>query len=275
MKTLYITDLDGTLLNSDGKISEFSEKTINSLIKKGMNFTFATARSIASASGIVDGIDLKLPAVMMNGVFLTDIKQKKQCSVCKIPKEIAKKVIAIFESHGRPPFVYNFNGEYIETEYKTIKSQYEQQFVDKRKSLYRKFDVVENYTAKGDTVYINGIDSKEIIEAVVNDIKKIDGVKYSYYLDIYSGNKYFLEVFYKTAGKWNCIKKLKELYGFDRVVAFGDNGNDVEMLENVDLGIAVGNAQPIAKQVAELIIGDNNSDGVAKYLLDLYEKGVL
>ena len=50
MNTLYVSDLDGTLLNSDVKISENSKNIINTLIDKGMNFTVATARSLVSAS---------------------------------------------------------------------------------------------------------------------------------------------------------------------------------------------------------------------------------
>ena len=56
MKTLYISDLDGTLLNSQGKISDYSIKTINNLINEGMIFTYATARSLVSASPVTRGL---------------------------------------------------------------------------------------------------------------------------------------------------------------------------------------------------------------------------
>ena len=65
------------------------------------------------------------------------------------------------------------------------------------------------------------------------------------------------------------------MYGFDRVVAFGDNGNDVEMLKNADLAVVVGNALPPALEVADIVIDTNDNDGVAKYLLELYRKGEL
>ena len=65
MKTLYVSDLDGTLLNSDTKLSDKTKKIINQLVKNGMNFTFATARSITSAyvvtSGPVSYTHLTLP----------------------------------------------------------------------------------------------------------------------------------------------------------------------------------------------------------------------
>lgn len=274
MKTLYISDLDGTLLDSNGRVSDFTLKTVNDLIGKGMSFTLATARSIASATGLIERFDLKLPAVMMNGVFLTDVPTRRQVGVCKMPAVTAKKVIEVFRKNGRPPFVYTFK-TYIDAEFTALKNDYERQFVAKRQKLYHRFERVGDYTVEGDTVYINGIDERETMEAIAAELEKIDGIRFSRYLDTYSGDKYFVEVFNETAGKWNSIKRLKEMYGFDRVVAFGDNGNDVEMLKNADVAVVVGNAQPVALEVADVIVDTNDNDGVAKYLLELYEKGQL
>ena len=275
MKTLYVTDLDGTLFDSNGHLSEFSQKALNELIASGMNFTVATARSVSSAAGLLDGLNLKIPAVMMNGVFLTDVPTQKHVYVNQIPKELAEKIIDVFIANGRPPFVYTFNGEYIETEFTELKNDYERQFVAKRQKLYRRFEKVDDYTVNGNTVYINGIDYKDTMQDVADGLMKLDGIKFSHYLDTYSGDKYFVEVYVESAGKWNSIKRLKKMYGFDRVVAFGDNGNDVEMLKNADRAIVVGNAQPIAKQYADEVIGTNDNDGVAKYLMDLFKRGEL
>ena len=275
MKTLYVSDLDGTLFDSGGHLSDFTRDTLNELIAGGMNFTVATARSVSSAAGLLDEIDLRVPAVMMNGVFLTDVPTQNQVYVNRYPAELAYRVINVFRSNGRPPFVYSFNGEYIECEFTKLKNDYERQFVAKRQKLYRRFEKVEDYTVGNNTVYINGIDYKETMQAVADELKKIEGIKFSHYLDTYSGDKYFVEVYVESAGKWNSIKRLKEMYGFDRVVAFGDNGNDVEMLKNADLAVVVGNALPPALEVADIVIDTNDNDGVAKYLLELYRKGEL
>ncbi len=275
MKTLYVSDLDGTLLDSTGHLSQFSRNSLNKLIANGVNFTVATARSVSSAAGLLDGLNLKVPAVMMNGVFLTDVPAQKQVYVNRIPTKLAKRIIDIFKSHGRPPFVYSFNGEYIETEFTELKNDYERQFVAKRQKLYRRFDKVDDYTVDGNTVYINGIDCKETMQSVAEDLYKIDGIKFSHYLDTYSGDKYFVEVYVESAGKWNAIMRLKEMYGFDRVVAFGDNGNDIEMLENADWSLVVGNAQTVVRGFADEVIDTNDNDGVAKYLLKLQEEGKL
>ncbi len=270
MKTLYITDLDGTLLKSDGHPSDFTVNAINSLIAKGLNFTVATARSISSAAGLVEGFNTTIPGVMMNGVFLTDLHTKEQRHVCKIDGDKAQKVTKAFVDAGRPPIVYTFDG-HINAEYTEIKNDYEKNFIEKRKKLYHRFEQVKVHELGNDTVYINGIDYKETMDKVAQNLNKIEGIKFSYYLDVYSGDKYFIEVYSDEAGKQNAIERLKKLYGFDRVVAFGDNANDVEMLKAADVGIAVGNARPDAKAVADIIIDTNDNDGVAKYLLSEFK----
>ncbi len=275
MKTLYVSDLDGTLLNPSGHLSEYTVKTLNFLMDKGMNFTVATARSVSSAGGLLDGLNITLPCAMMNGVFLTELSSKRQIYVCRMPVDTAIKVKDAFCECGRPPFVYSFEGEYIECEYSKLKNEYETSFAAARKKLYKRFEKVENYKINGNTVYINGIDSADVMEAVAERIEKIDGVRFSHYLDTYSGDKYFVEVYSEAAGKHNTIQKLKEMYGFDRVVAFGDNGNDVEMLKGADVAVAVGNALPIAANVADISVGSNAEDGVANYLLSLYKSGKL
>lgn len=86
MKTLYISDMDGTLLNDGGKVSRRSVEIINELIKNGMLFTVATARSAMSAAELLKDIDISVPAVLMNGVFLFDLKNKKAVAYHEIPK---------------------------------------------------------------------------------------------------------------------------------------------------------------------------------------------
>ena len=69
-KTLYVTDLDGTLLNTKDKVSSFSIQTINSLVDKGMLFTYATARSLVSASVVTEGLSTNIPVIAYNGAFI-------------------------------------------------------------------------------------------------------------------------------------------------------------------------------------------------------------
>ena len=79
MKTLYLTDLDGTLLGSDGKVSKECARIIYRHAKEGLLLSVATARTFMTAGTLVESLDLRAPAVLNNGVFLYDLKQKR-CS---------------------------------------------------------------------------------------------------------------------------------------------------------------------------------------------------
>lgn len=70
MKTLYISDLDGTLLNKSAKVSDFTENAVNNLIEKGMQFSYATARSLSSASVITAKLNINMPVIVYNGAFI-------------------------------------------------------------------------------------------------------------------------------------------------------------------------------------------------------------
>lgn len=69
-RTLYVTDLDGTLLNTEERINPYSIDTINSLVEKGMLFTYAIARSLSSASIVAKGLSTNIPVIVYNGTFI-------------------------------------------------------------------------------------------------------------------------------------------------------------------------------------------------------------
>lgn len=72
MKTLYVSDLDGTLLHSDASLSEYTAQTINGLLAKGMLFSYATARSYRTASQVTKKLDARIPLIVYNGTFVID-----------------------------------------------------------------------------------------------------------------------------------------------------------------------------------------------------------
>lgn len=270
MKTLYISDLDGTLFNSSSKITDFSRNAINRLVEEGMNISLATGRSISSAGNTLVGLNLKFPAVMMNGVFLTDISTKQQCYVSYIPQDMCKRVVDVFLKHGRYPVIYSYSGD-IDAEYINYTSDFEHRYIESRKPYHRSFEQVSVYNFTDKIVCINALDKSILTDKIAEDLNKIDGINFTNHPANYNESFNFIEVYSPEAGKWNGIKRLKEIYGFDRVVAFGDNLNDLEMIKNADVGVCVKNAQKELLDVADVIIDANDNDGVAKFLLSEWE----
>ena len=98
---LFVTDLDGTLLNSNKEVSIKSIEILNKLIDDGVNFTVATARTPATVVDLLQDVNLKLPAVLMNGVLLYDIKEEKYINIKEIEKDTVDKVFDILNKFDK------------------------------------------------------------------------------------------------------------------------------------------------------------------------------
>lgn len=268
IKILYITDLDGTLLNNNGKLSENTINTINSLIDNGMYFTFATARSIYSAKPITSLLNLNIPYVLMNGVSIYNPKNNSYINNEYISLEISAEIIKIFKENDLKCFMYRIDKNILTAYFTEITSQIMQSFAESRKNNYNKpFVQCKDLTNVADekTIYYTITGEYEKLSPVKDAISQLKGVNYAFYQDTYT-QKYFLEIFSATASKADGIKFLRNSYGFDKVVCFGDNFNDMAMFGESDFKIAVGNAVPELKKLADYIALSNENDGVAKWL---------
>lgn len=274
IKTLYISDLDGTLLDPAGEITEKTTEIINSLADKGLNFTFATARTIYSAAVIAAGLNISTPCILMNGVCLYDLKKQKYVSIESVSKKLSERVFSIFEEHGAEYFMFRICGEKLTTYYTELTERVMAGFAEDRQKNYGKpfiqccdmRDVTD-----GEAVYFTAMSGYDKLLPVRNAVIETEGLDCAFYEDTYT-RKWYLEVFSSGASKANGIKKLREIYGYDRVLCFGDNLNDLSMFEQSDVGIAVANAKDEVKAAADIVIGSNDRDGVAEYLIQNFRE---
>ena len=98
-KTIYISDLDGTLLNRDSVLSDYSKAALNKLISSGVHFTVASGRTTDAAEILVAGIVLDVPIVTFNGVVIYDTKQKRYTKVYRLDTEAVGKTVSVLKSH--------------------------------------------------------------------------------------------------------------------------------------------------------------------------------
>ena len=108
MKTLYVSDLDGTLLNSNTALTDTTIETINALVEEGMEFTFATARSITSASLVSRGLHLRIPLIVYNGVYLLDPDSHDILYSHSFTRQDAQDILNYLLRHDMIPFVYSY-----------------------------------------------------------------------------------------------------------------------------------------------------------------------
>lgn len=270
---LYVSDLDGTLLNSDKVVSEYSKKLLNKLINKKMNFTVATARTPATVVDILKDININIPVVLMNGVLIYDIENKKYIDIKEIDKYSVNEILDIFEKNNKCPLVYGVKENKINVFYKELNCSAEKLFYEERKdSEHKDFIKVDNYKKYIDNLDIINIiafGEYTIMNKIYNEIKNISNVEANFYEDIYERGTYFLEIYSKSASKANGIKQLKDYVKYDQLIVFGDNINDIPMFQIADKGYAMFNASNELKKISTEVIESNNEDAVAKKIESL------
>ena len=272
MKTLYISDMDGTLLQSNGKMSKFTKEKLNEFYEKGIPFSVATARSMISAMPILKGVHFAAPIVLMNGVFVYDTETKKAVKYHEIEHSVLQKVLDCFYEKNLHPFMFLYSDDYkLSIKYTEFDNVGMKEFYDERIDLLDgRFTQTNDMTIieKGQhPVYVNYYALPEFLDDVVEKLKDIPEIDFAYYKDSYSDD-WLIEIYSRTASKANGAKEVKEIVGADYITAFGDNLNDIIMLKGADTAVAVQNAVPQVKEIADIIIGNNNDNSVVNYIID-------
>ncbi|MCR1961757.1 HAD family hydrolase [Thomasclavelia cocleata] len=267
MKTLYISDLDGTLLNSQGKISNYSIKIINHLIEQGMIFTYATARSLVSATPVTKGLTKNLPLIIYNGTFIVNGQSGKIIHKSVFNHLQVGVVKQIMESNGLKPMVYALinDKERVTIINKDLHVGIKH-YLSNRQNDYRiNLTLDENSLYQGEVFYFTVIGDYIDLQPVYEALKDYSDYNITFQQEIYR-KEYWLEIMPKTASKASAILKLKELLDCDEVVSFGDAVNDLPMFKISDKCYAMANAVEQLKQHATAVIESNDDDGVAHWL---------
>jgi len=269
MRSLYISDLDGTLLNSNKEVTPYSAQVLNAFISGGGLFTVATARTSYGCDTRLLSLNLNTPAVLMNGVALYDFSKKQYVDARPLHPDSVASVEQVLNAHGLGAFLYALEDHRISLYYKNEDDlQHTQYYSQRAVEECRTIEQTPSFSTASQgrtTVYIALTGEQAQIEAVRGDIGGISGIKHAMYLNIYNG-LYCLEIFSKDAGKAAALAQLKELLKPDEVVVFGDNHNDLSMMEIADRSYATANAIDEVKAAATAVIGSCDEDGVARLI---------
>lgn len=265
MKTLYLSDLDGTLLRNNETISDFTAKTVNELSKKGICFSFATARSLVTTKKVTAKITNSLPVVVYNGAFIMDNVSGK----ILYSNYFESNVQELFEDikcYGVFPVVYAFINHTEKLSFVKDQSSEGQKLYLKSREGDKRINPVKSFEdlLKGDKFYITCIDDEAKLKPIYNKYK--DDFNCLYQKDYYS-DYYWLEIMPKNTTKAFAALKLKEMLNCDELVVFGDEINDIELFKIADKAVAVANANPELIPFATDFTDSNENDGVANFII--------
>lgn len=269
MKELYVSDLDGTLLDKDAQISDTTAEIINRAIAQGLHFTISTARTPATTLKILDKLNIRLPIMMMNGVLVYDVLQKKYLQKTTMDETAIMVLLGLIKLRGLNCFLYCLEENQFFAYYDSVESTSMNYFRNEWVMKYdKKFTEVEDLSlvANQNIVCCMLREPKEKLEGFYRELSVVGGVKAEFYRDVYSEEYYMLEIYSNKASKKEALSYLRKAGGYDRVTSFGDNLNDRALVEASDAFYAVANAHPDIRELADGVIGSNEEDGVARYI---------
>ena len=290
MFKLMAIDLDGTLLNSTGEVSEGTKLALQNARVQGTEVVLASGRPISSTKTLALELGVDNYLISGNGSVVYDIQKDEIIYNKFLTKEQVLEIVRMCEENS---FYYN-----IYTEEEVIAKSlnynvlfYYKENVKKAEDKRTHINIVENVEKYiEESGYENFLkitvcdESKLIFNSIMKRLKEIENVdilevEYMSKKRIKDGTDdveiqyYYTEVTNKNVIKWSAIEFLMEKLGIkaNEIVAIGDNLNDKEMIENAGLGVVMGNSNPKMKEMANVIVADNDSEGV----MDAINKFVL
>ena len=260
---LWISDIDGTLMNYDGSYTPRMAKLIEKINKSDCKLVLATGRMFIGANFVAQKFNLKNPIVCYQGAVVRT--ENEILWQAPIKNEIALEIINYLKEKNIHTHVYSNDVLYVEDDNKKIMSEY----CDNRGTTY----VVVNDFSE---LKINNVPKiLGVIEdrALMKEIKEELSEKYKGVLTIVQSSKMYLEINDIEASKGAALDFLKEYWNLkdDEVLASGDQDNDIELLKSAGIKVCVGDNSAQLKEVATYYCKSVNSDE----LVDLVEEMAL
>jgi Cof subfamily protein (haloacid dehalogenase superfamily) len=266
----YLSDLDKTLLKDDLSISEYTKDIWNTLVKKGVKLSIATARSFTGVKKLLGNLELKEPMILLDGAMIADsdgqildLKFLKRDFAQEII-EFAKKQINIYpvivglEENNQEVFLYPKE-----------KNSFQKELLEKFHNDKRVLDL-ENFNPARRNLKLVFMDTKKKTAKLEYALKAKFGrsIEIKRNKDPYI-NCYFLTVLHPKADKSNALRTLERIEGVNKkdTTVFGDSFNDIGLFKMAGEKVAVSNAVEELKVLADIVLPwSNEEDAIARFL---------
>lgn len=256
---LVVTDMDGTLLNSKGKVSENFLLLFDQLKKHNVHFVAASGRQYHSISTKLETIKNEITIIAENGGF-TKQGEKELLITSFEPEKVSTLIPLLRKINGTFTVLCGKNAAYIETE--------NERFINMFSEYYSEYEIVDDLTkVSGDDFFKIAVyhfeSSEDFIYPIVKHFESEMQVKVS--------GQNWLDLSHNNANKGFALHMLQTKMGItkEETMVFGDYNNDLEMLELAHFSYAMENAHPNVKKIARFQTKSNNEEGVEFILKQL------
>ena len=285
MYKLVAIDLDGTLLNSYGEVSENTKIEIKKAIQNGIEVVLASGRPVSSVEDLANDLEANHYLISGNGSIVYDMERNEVVYNKFLSKEQILNIVKICEENS---IYYNI---YTENEVITKSLNYNTLFYynenahkqeEKRTNINIITDIYD-YILKSENLNflkVTVCDQSQIVfGSIIRKLRTIEDVDV---LDVAHMSRKIIkngteeveveycytEITNKNVNKWTALEFIIDELKISKedVATIGDNINDKEMIEEAGLGIAMGNSSPVIKKIAQVVVSTNNDEGVCEAL---------
>jgi hydroxymethylpyrimidine pyrophosphatase-like HAD family hydrolase len=275
---LYICDLDGMLLRSDGALSKFARDGLNELLSAGIRLTVASSRATPAMRALLVGVNLRLPVIEFNGAFISDLESGRHLASNVLSNSAACAAVEAILATGTDPVVSTWDGSRDRVHFGRRMNAGTAWYVEEKRAYGD-----PRLTACDDLL---GAAGREEVASIVGFVRDIEATALSESLReaaggdavVYCAQNYYcpgwteVQVQHRAAEKGAAVPALLAACGAagTDVVACGDHLNDLGLFAAATHSIAPANAHPTVLASATVVVGSNDEDGVVRHLLDRY-----
>lgn len=288
MYRLVAIDLDGTMLNQYGIITEETKEAIKKVQEKNVEVIIASGRAINSVKSFSKEINSQNYFISGNGAITYDIQNDKILYENILSKQKVLQIIKVCEENSIYYNVYTENGIIAKSlNYNTL--YYYKDNLSKPEENQTHINIVENvydYIEQREEKILKIMicdEHQSVFNSIIRKLKEISQIEvlevsHMSRKIIKQGTEeikleyFYTEVSAQNVDKWNAIENLIKILDISKeeVIAIGDNANDLKMIQNAGLGIAMGESAPYIKQSADKVTLENDENGVAQALEEIF-----
>ncbi len=262
--SVVFTDLDGTMLNNDSIVSEYTKNVIREMLRTGHKLVLSSGRPLPSVLEVKEKAGLDFPnmyVIAFNGCIIYDCDKKEMIHTVRVPRKILKEVWELAGERNLHIQTYTDDSIVVPD-------------MDKEIAFYTRLIHMDTEVTTDPASTLKD-EPYKMLAISLDDRKKIEAFrdevvdKYGDELAVFFSNNWYLEMFKKESGKGSAVKWMCEHFGVPLAdsYAFGDEMNDESMLLAAGHGIAMKNSNPnLFASADEISEYTNHEDGFAKYI---------